>query len=138
MLTILAGKSTAARAARELKVSPTAITNWKRQLLTAATRALATGAARASTDSLAHLRAENDALKTVVREATVLARVWQTSAIARRNGSTPTQPARAHRAAKNSAPGPRLSSLRGRRPQGDRQSGVTSSACADSDVSATQ
>jgi len=80
VLAVLAGKTTTAQAAREYQVSRTAVNNWKRQFVEAGLTGLAQGETPHRAPRLAQLAAQNDTLKTALREAQVLAQVWQISA----------------------------------------------------------
>lgn len=80
VMDVLAGRTTIVRAARDHKISETAVCNWKRQFLEAGRVGLADGAMARDPVREAELRAENDALKEALREASVQARVWKVSA----------------------------------------------------------
>jgi transposase len=80
VLDVLAGRTTIVQAARDHNVSETAVCNWKRQFLDAGRSGLADGAVSRDPIREAELRAENDALKEALRDASVQARVWKASA----------------------------------------------------------
>lgn len=83
VLTVLAARMTIAQAAREYHVSETSVCNWKRQFMEAGRAGLAEGTTTFSPEHEARLKAENDALKAALRDATVQVRVWKMSAESR-------------------------------------------------------
>ncbi|HEU5356198.1 MAG TPA: transposase [Actinocrinis sp.] len=84
ILEVLADRMTLAEAAAAAGVSTTSIGNWKRQFLLAAGAGL-TGPSRLVRADSAALQAENDRLHQQVRDALVVAKVWQMSALAKHN-----------------------------------------------------
>ena len=83
VLAVLGSQTTVVRAAREYKVSETSIGNWKRQFLEAGRAGLAFGRVPGGSTREAELEAENASLRTALKEATVLIRVWRMSAESR-------------------------------------------------------
>ncbi|MEZ0167067.1 transposase [Kineococcus sp. LSe6-4] len=79
VLSILAGETTVAEAARRVKVSEQSIGTWKRQFLEAGRAGLASGKNGPSTRE-AQLEAEVADLTTALGEAAVELRVWKKSA----------------------------------------------------------
>ena len=77
---ILTGATTTTQAAHDHKVSTTSIGKWKRQFLDAGRTALEHGATPVDAARVAQLEADNERLKTALREATVLIQVWKMSA----------------------------------------------------------
>jgi transposase len=80
VLTVVSGRSTISKLARECGVSETSICNWKRQFLEGGRAGLREGLGSQRLSREAELRAENEALKTALREAAVQVRVWRMSA----------------------------------------------------------
>jgi transposase len=79
VLSILAGETTVAEAARRAKVSEQSVGNWKRQFLEAGKTGLAAGKAGPSTREQ-QLEAEVTELTQALGEAAVELRVWKKSA----------------------------------------------------------
>jgi transposase len=80
VLDVLSGRTTIVQAARDHDISETAVCNWKRQFLEAGRAGLADGAITRDPVREAELRAENDALKEALRDASVQVRVWKVAA----------------------------------------------------------
>lgn len=78
VLSILAGETTIAEAARQYKVSEQSVGTWKRQFLEAGKAGL-TAAAPKTTSREAQLERENEELKAALGEAAVELRVWKKS-----------------------------------------------------------
>lgn len=76
VLSILAGQTTVAQAARQYNVSEQSVGTWKRQFLTAGRAGLApSGPNRATRE--AQLEREVEELRSALDEATVELRVWK-------------------------------------------------------------
>jgi transposase-like protein len=82
VLEMLSGRITLPQAAAEAGVSTTAVSNWKRAFLRAASEGLASPET-AGTGELDALRAENQQLIEQLRDAQVLAAIWRISVRAR-------------------------------------------------------
>ena len=80
VLAVLSARMTVAQAAREHQVSETSVCNWRRQFVEAGRAGLAEGVTSFSPASEVSLKAENDALKAALRDASVQVRVWKMSA----------------------------------------------------------
>jgi transposase len=80
VLSILAGETTVAEAARKAKVSEQSVGNWKRQFLDAGKLGLAAGGSSRPSGSEEQLAAEVADLTTALGEAHVELRVWKKSA----------------------------------------------------------
>lgn len=83
VLAILSARTTVAQAAREHHVSETSVCNWKRQFMDAGRAGLAEGVSSVNSEREAKLKAENDALKVALRDASVQLCVWKMSAESR-------------------------------------------------------
>jgi transposase len=84
VLAVLSARTTVAQAARDYRVSETSVCNWRRQFLEGGRLGLAEGAAiHGGLEAEARLRAENERLKSALRDMTVLVRVWKMSAESR-------------------------------------------------------
>jgi transposase len=83
VLAVLAAKTTIVQAAREHQVSETSVCNWRRQFVEAGRAGLAEGVTSFNAEREVQLKAENDALKVALRDASVQVRVWQMSAESR-------------------------------------------------------
>ena len=79
VLSILAGETTVAAAARQAKVSEQSVGNWKRQFLESGRAGLVAGRSGPSTRE-AQLEAEVAELTQALGEAAVELRVWKKSA----------------------------------------------------------
>jgi transposase-like protein len=77
---ILQAKINIVQAAREHHVSETSINNWKRQFLEAGRLGLSSERLPGTSRQEADLEAENESLRTALKEATTLVRVWKMSA----------------------------------------------------------
>jgi transposase len=80
VLSILAGETTVAEAARKAKVSEQSVGNWKRQFLDAGRLGLAAGGSSRPSSREEQLAAEVADLTTALGEAHVELRVWKKSA----------------------------------------------------------
>ena len=80
VLSILAGETTIAQAARQAKVSETSVGKWKQQFLEAGRLGLAAGGSSRSSSREEQLAAEVAELTTALGEAHVELRVWKKSA----------------------------------------------------------
>lgn len=83
VLAILAARMTVAQAAREYHVSESSVCNWKRQFVEAGRAGLAAGMTSFGPEREVRLKAENDALKATLRDASVQLRMWKMSAESR-------------------------------------------------------
>ena len=80
VLSILAGETTIAHAARQAKVSETSVGKWKQQFLEAGRLGLASGGSSRPSSREEQLAAEVAELTTALGEAHVELRVWKKSA----------------------------------------------------------
>jgi transposase len=80
VLSVLAGETTVAEAARNAKVSEQSVGNWKRQFLEAGKLGLAAGGSSRPSSREEQLAAEVAELTTALGEAHVELRVWKKSA----------------------------------------------------------
>src|SRR5215207_9813170 len=80
VLSVLAGETTVAEAARRNKVSETSVGKWKQQFLESGRAGLAAGGAARSSSREEALEAEVEELKAALGEAHVELRVWKKSA----------------------------------------------------------
>jgi transposase len=80
VLSILAGETTIAQAARQAKVSETSVGKWKQQFLEAGRLGLAAGGSSRPSSREEQLAAQVEELTTALGEAHVELRVWKKSA----------------------------------------------------------